>query len=168
LTLLADPKVHQLLTLVADPKIQEWLERQGDAKTAEKAPTGSTRETGSSVADSFENRFGSIQLGEQAGESEPSIPMIGTPVFDERYLNSSAGAIHRQIVALARAIPDLPNQFDQAAARDSVAHGKQGRAWALFTLARQLHTQLGSRGHSLGIRLARAYCVRRGCGRTLG
>src|SRR6516225_581094 len=33
----------------------------------------------------------------------------------EDYLNSRAGAIHEQIVALARAIPDLPNQFERAA-----------------------------------------------------
>ncbi|MBV8095935.1 MAG: mechanosensitive ion channel family protein [Acetobacteraceae bacterium] len=63
------------------------------------------------------------------------MPMVGAPVFDERYLNSSAGAIHRQIVALARAIPDLPNQFELAASRDSAAHGKHGRVRALFTLA---------------------------------
>ena len=105
-TLLADPKAGELLTLLADPKIQEWLERQGEAKTAENATTGSTQETRNSVGDSFENRFETIQLGgEQARESGPIIPILGTPVFDEHYLNSSAGAIHRQIVALARAVP---------------------------------------------------------------
>jgi hypothetical protein len=51
------------------------------------------------------------------------------------YLNRRAGAIHEQIDALARAIPDLPNQFEQAAARDNSVNGVHGRAWAFFTLA---------------------------------
>ena len=53
----------------------------------------------------------------------------------EDYLNSRGGAIHQQIVALARAIPDLPNQFEQAALDDSLVHGEYGRAWAFFNVA---------------------------------
>jgi small-conductance mechanosensitive channel len=52
----------------------------------------------------------------------------------EDYLDRRAGVIHEQIDGLARAIPDLPNQFEQAAARDSAMNGAHGRAWALFNL----------------------------------
>ena len=45
-------------------------------------------------------------------------------------MNSRAGVIRAQIVALARTIPDLPNQFEQAAARDRTIHGEYGRTWA--------------------------------------
>jgi small-conductance mechanosensitive channel len=51
------------------------------------------------------------------------------------YLNSRAGAIHDQIVALVRALPDLPNQFKRAAARDSAVRGEYARARVLFNLA---------------------------------
>jgi small-conductance mechanosensitive channel len=53
----------------------------------------------------------------------------------EDYLDFRAGAIHLQIVTLAHAIPDLPNQFKQAFVGDSIVNGKYGRARALFTFA---------------------------------
>jgi small-conductance mechanosensitive channel len=52
----------------------------------------------------------------------------------ENYLNSRAGSIHKQMVALADAIPGLPDQFIQAAARDRAVHGEYGRAWVLLNL----------------------------------
>ena len=53
----------------------------------------------------------------------------------EEYLDSRASAIHGQIVGLARAIPDLPNQFRQAVARDRAINGEYGRGGALLTVA---------------------------------
>jgi small-conductance mechanosensitive channel len=53
----------------------------------------------------------------------------------EDYLNTRAGTIHQQIVALVTAIPDLPNQFKLAAARDRAINGDYGRAWAFFNFA---------------------------------
>jgi small-conductance mechanosensitive channel len=53
----------------------------------------------------------------------------------DSYLNSRAGAIHEQIVALARAIPDLPSEFERAAARFSAVHDGHGWAMSLFKLA---------------------------------
>ena len=50
------------------------------------------------------------------------------------YLSSRADAIHDQIVALASAIPDLPNQFRRAGARDIEIHGGYRRAVALLNL----------------------------------
>src|SRR5208282_4558668 len=53
----------------------------------------------------------------------------------EDYLSSSAGSIHEQIVALARAIPNLPYEFERAGARLTAVHGEYGRAKAFFNLA---------------------------------
>jgi hypothetical protein len=62
----------------------------------------------------------------------PPAQEIGNSV--EEYLNSGAGAIHDQIVALAGAIPDLPTQFERAAARVTALDGKSGRAKDLLNL----------------------------------
>jgi small-conductance mechanosensitive channel len=69
----------------------------------------------------------------EAKAAARSVQETGNSVED--YLNIRAGAIHEQIVALARAIPDLPNQFERAAVRDSAVHGEYGMARALFYLA---------------------------------
>lgn len=53
----------------------------------------------------------------------------------DSYLNSRAGAIHEQIVALARAIPNLPSEFERGAARFTEVHDGQGWAISLFKLA---------------------------------
>jgi moderate conductance mechanosensitive channel len=54
---------------------------------------------------------------EEQGLAKPAAAAAQkTDTSTEDYLNSSAGAIHDQIVALARAIPDLPNEFERAAA----------------------------------------------------
>jgi moderate conductance mechanosensitive channel len=45
----------------------------------------------------------------------PSAPQTNQSFGD--YVNSRAGAFHDQIVALASAIPDLPNEFDRAVDR---------------------------------------------------
>src|SRR4029077_707679 len=49
--------------------------------------------------------------------------------------DSRASAIHAQIVGLARPIPDLPNQFRQAVARDRAINAEYGRGGALLTVA---------------------------------
>jgi small-conductance mechanosensitive channel len=135
LTLLADPNTHELLTLLADPKIQEWLEAHGEAKAAEKGAAGSAHETDPSARELFGNRWGSMRLGEQAGEGGALIGSLPAPVFRESYMSSGAGAIHDQIVALARAIPDLPREFARAIARITALHGEYGETKALFNLA---------------------------------
>jgi small-conductance mechanosensitive channel len=132
LTLLGDPKAHELLTLLADPKIQEWLEQQGEAKAVEKAAAGSMQETDQ---EGLGNRWGSMQLGEQTSEGGALIRTLPAPVFHESNMSSGTGAIHDQIVALARAIPGLPNEFERAAARITEVHGEFGRGRALFNLA---------------------------------
>jgi len=53
----------------------------------------------------------------------------------EDYLNSSAGSIHDQIIALAHAVPNLPYEFERAGARLTTAHGEYGAAKAVFNLA---------------------------------
>jgi small-conductance mechanosensitive channel len=133
--LLADPKAHQLLTLLADPKIQEWLQEQGGPHAVEKAAPGPVHEIDPSVEVGFGNRSGSFQLGEQGGEGGSLVRAAPAPVFHESKLSSGAGAVHHQIVALVRAIPGLPHEFAQAAARISEAHGEFGRGKALFNLA---------------------------------
>jgi small-conductance mechanosensitive channel len=50
------------------------------------------------------------------------------------YVNSSAGAVHQQLVALASAIPDLPSEFERAAARVTVVDPNSGRAQVLLDL----------------------------------
>jgi hypothetical protein len=73
---------------------------------------------------------------EKQGEAKAAAASAqGTDNSVEDYLDLRAGVIHEQIVALARASPDLPNQFERAAARDSAVNGAHGRAWAFFNLA---------------------------------
>ena len=52
-----------------------------------------------------------------ANSAAPSAVQTGNSFQD--YVNSAAGTIHNQIVALARAIPYLPNEFERATARVS-------------------------------------------------
>ena len=52
----------------------------------------------------------------------------------EDYVNSTAGVIHDQIDALARAIPDLPNEFERAAARVTAVDPDSGRGQVLLDL----------------------------------
>jgi hypothetical protein len=73
---------------------------------------------------------------EKQGEAKAAAASAqGTDNSVEDYLDLRAGVIHEQIVALARASPDLPNQLERAAARDSAVNGAHGRAWAFFNLA---------------------------------
>src|SRR6516164_3829654 len=85
------PKIHELLTLLSDPKIHELLTLLAEPK----------------VQEWLEKQGEAKAVAGSAQENDNSV---------EDYLNSRAGAIHEQIVALARAIPDLPNQFERAAA----------------------------------------------------
>src|SRR5271167_36027 len=52
----------------------------------------------------------------------------------EDYVNSTAGAIHDQIVALAGAIPDLPNEFERAAARVTAVDPDSGKGQVFLDL----------------------------------
>jgi moderate conductance mechanosensitive channel len=90
----APPKMHELLTLLNDSKIHELLTLLSDRKIQE-------------------------WLGKQdeAKSAALSAEKTDKPVAGD--VKSRAGAAHQQIVAIARAIPDLPNQFEQAAARVS-------------------------------------------------
>lgn len=49
------------------------------------------------------------------------------------FLSSSAGAIHDQIIALARAAPDLPHEFERAAAQVAAVDADSGRAGFFLT-----------------------------------
>ena len=129
--LLADPKAHEVLTLLADPKIQEWLEAQGEATAA----AGSVQQADPSAEEGFGKRWGGMLPGEQTGEGGSLIRGLPAPVFHESKLSSGAGAIHDQIVALARAIPGLPNEFERAAGRITAFHGEYGGTRALLNLA---------------------------------
>jgi moderate conductance mechanosensitive channel len=131
LVLLADPKGHQLLTLLADPKIQAWLEAQGEAKTT----AGPVQRADPPADEGFGKRWGSMLSGEQAGDGGSLIRGLPAPVFHESGLSSDAGAIHDQIMALARAIPNLPNEFARAAARVTAVQGEHEGTDALLNLA---------------------------------
>src|SRR5271165_3103199 len=50
-------------------------------------------------------------------------------------LDSHLGAIREHIVALARTVPDLPNQFERGTARVTLELGERGRVKALLLLA---------------------------------
>src|SRR5271170_5843776 len=91
------PKIHELLTLLADPKSHQVLTLLADPKVQEWLQ----------------------------GQGEAKTVAGSAPQTDDSvagYLNSDASAIHRQIVVLMRAIPDVPNQFAQAAARFTAVH----------------------------------------------
>jgi hypothetical protein len=126
------PKLHELLTLLADPKIQEWLEAQGEAKAA----AGSVPQADPSAEEGFGKRWGSMQPGEHEGDGGSLIRGLPAPVFHESKLSSGADAIHDQIVALARAIPGLPNEFARAAGRITAVHGEYGGPEPSSTLRR--------------------------------
>ena len=95
------PKIHELLTLLADPKSYQVLTLLADPKVKEWLEGQGEAKTAAGTAQQTDNSV--------AG-----------------YLNSRAGAIHEQILALARAIPDLPNQFTRAAARVTAVHREHG------------------------------------------
>jgi moderate conductance mechanosensitive channel len=72
---------------------------------------------------------------EEQGLAKPAAPAAQkTDTSVEDNLNSDAGAIHDQIMALAGAIPDLPNEFERAAARISAFDPDSGRAQFLLKL----------------------------------
>jgi small-conductance mechanosensitive channel len=72
---------------------------------------------------------------EEQGVAKPAAPAPQQPDTSvEDNLNSDAGAIHDQIVALARAIPDLPNEFERASARIAAFDPDSGRAQFLLDL----------------------------------
>jgi small-conductance mechanosensitive channel len=67
-----------------------------------------------------------------ATSAAPSAAQTGNS-FPE-YVSSAVGSIHDQIVALASAIPDLPNEFERAAARVSAADPDSGRGEVFLDL----------------------------------
>jgi small-conductance mechanosensitive channel len=73
-------------------------------------------------------------LEEQGVEKPAAAAAEKTDTSVEDYLNSSAGAIHNQIVALARAIPDLPDEFERAAARVTAVDPDSGRGQVFLEL----------------------------------
>jgi moderate conductance mechanosensitive channel len=106
----AAPRIHELLTLLADPKANELLTLLADPK----------------VQEWLEEQDGAKAVAGSAQQTDNSV---------EDYLSSRGGAIHEHVVALAGAIPGLPNQFEESAAADSAVHGEYGRAWAFFNVA---------------------------------
>jgi hypothetical protein len=73
-------------------------------------------------------------LKEQGAAQPVAAPAQHTGGSAEDYLNSAAGAIHGQIMALARAIPDLPGEFEDAAARITAIDPDSGRGQVLLDL----------------------------------
>src|SRR5215469_2709490 len=55
------------------------------------------------------------------------------PSFED-YLNSAAGAVHGQIMDLAKAVPELPDEFEHAAARITAIDPDAGRGQLLLAL----------------------------------
>jgi moderate conductance mechanosensitive channel len=106
----AAARIHELLTLLADPKANELLTLLADPK----------------VQEWLEEQDGAKAVAGSAQQTDNSV---------EDYLSSRGGAIHEHVVALAGAIPGLPNQFEESAAADSAVHGEYGRAWAFFNVA---------------------------------
>jgi moderate conductance mechanosensitive channel len=104
------PKIHELLTLLADPKNHQVLTLLADPKVQEWLEGQGALKTAAGPA-------------QQTGNSV------------EGYLNSDVSAIHAQIVALVRAVPDLPSQFARAAGRFTAVHREHGADWALARLA---------------------------------
>ena len=72
------------------------------------------------------------EQGKAKSAPAPSAQQTGNSFED--YVNSAAGAIHDQIVALASAIPDLPNEFERAAARVTAIDPDSGRGQVLLDL----------------------------------
>jgi len=67
-----------------------------------------------------------------AKSAAPSAAQTGNSFED--YVNSAAGTTHDQIVALASAIPDLPNEFERAAARVTAVDPDAGKGQVLLDL----------------------------------
>jgi small-conductance mechanosensitive channel len=72
-------------------------------------------------------------------EQGMAIPAAAAPVQQadpsfEDYLNSAAGVVHRQIIDLANAVPELPGEFEQAAARITAIDPDAGRGQILLDL----------------------------------
>jgi hypothetical protein len=74
-------------------------------------------------------------LAEQSEKKAAPPPAQKSDPSVADYLNSSVGAIPAQIVALARAIADLPSEFERAAHRITAVRGEYGRTKALLNLA---------------------------------
>jgi small-conductance mechanosensitive channel len=106
------------------------LASQAPAATAEEPPA-QVRALLNLLSDTTVQKW----LDKQAEAKAPAAAAQETDGSVEDYLDTRAGAIHEQVVALARAVPDLPHQFEQAIARDRAINGEYGRVRALFTLA---------------------------------
>jgi hypothetical protein len=73
-------------------------------------------------------------LKEQGEAKSAAPPVAQTNQSFGDYVNSSAGAFHDQIVALAGAIPDLPNQFDRAFDRVTAIDADSGKGQVFLDL----------------------------------
>jgi hypothetical protein len=72
---------------------------------------------------------------EEQGVAKPAAAAAQkTDASLEDDLNADAGAIHDQIMALARAVPDLPHEFARAAARVTMIDPDSGRGQVLLDL----------------------------------
>ena len=74
---------------------------------------------------------------EKEGEAKAAAGSPSETVDDSvsHYFDARIGALREHIVALAAAIPDLPNQFDRAESRVRADLGERGRVKALLKLA---------------------------------
>jgi hypothetical protein len=74
-------------------------------------------------------------LKEQSVTTPAPAPAMQTVNSVADDVNSDLGAIHDQIVALAGAIPDLPHEFERAAARVTAIDPDSGRGQLFLDLS---------------------------------
>jgi hypothetical protein len=104
------------------------------AAAASATPTAGEKATTSPKIRALMTLLAEQWLEEQGVAKSAAPPAQQTdPSFDD-YVNSAAGAIHDQIVALARAIPDLLQEFERAAARVAAVDPDSGRGQVLLDL----------------------------------
>jgi moderate conductance mechanosensitive channel len=98
------------------------------------APAAADKATASPEIRALMTSLAQEWLKEQ-GVANPAAPPAqqADPSFED-YLSSDAGAIHNQVLVLARAIPDLPGEFKQAAARITAIDPDAGRGQILLDL----------------------------------
>jgi hypothetical protein len=99
------------------------------ASTAADKATASpkVRALATSLAEEWLKEQG-VAIPAAAAPTQPADPSF------EDYLNSAAGAVHGQIIDLANAVPELPGEFEQAAARITVIDPDSGRGQILLDL----------------------------------
>ena len=105
------------------------------AAAASATPAAGEKATASPKVHALMTSLAQEWLEEQGvAKTAPVAPAQQTGNSFDDYVNSAAGAIHDQIVALARAIPKLPHEFERAAGRVTAVDPDSGRGQVLLDL----------------------------------